>query len=372
MTAEFAVALWRPASGFARLVAEDRPAWRALGRFDGTPLAAAWTPPSFTLQREIEEQPVTVPDVIRSGAPAPVVSRKGAEAFEGWWGPQAELLPLRVDTGEWFAINPVKLVSVIDADRSVVRRFESSGRVMSIDDIVLDATRLDTDAVIFKDRLAPSLHTFVTSSLIQAAAANGLVGFDPQVVWPAQHSFRPDRSPQPPITDGPQTVEPGSGTLAEGGYRLADDQIDTWIAPERTHGLWYALRIPAGWSDLRPLPGTEVTLRSEGQARTVLTIQRLTGGGSSPHEVAVALARGTPRHVTVDGRPAVVVQATDTDPQGTPVATLTIVIAGMNAQMGVEHLVIGVVTTDQTDQELQLVLGLVTRDLRLRDLDAGY
>lgn len=375
MSPDFVVATWRHTPISTRLVADDRTAWRELGRFHGTPSAATWIPPNFSVQYDddVDEDAGGLPDVIDSGASAPVVSAKAAEVFKAWWGQQAELLPLRADVGEWFAINTLRLVSVIDADRSVVRRFENSENVMSIKNMVLDTTRLDPDDVIFKDMLAPSMYTFVTSTMMRAAAANDLVGFDPRVVWPPDHAlkWRQSQPPSEPIL-GMHLIVPGSGTLFEGGYRLTDDSIDTWVHPDRARGLWYALRIPGGWADLPPLPGTEVTLESEGQSRTILTVSCTPGDGPPPLEVAVAVAAlgdgeldpSPPRHFTAAGRPAVAAQAVAIDANGATVATVTIVI-----DCGSEHLVIGAVTTDLTGVELGMVMGLAAHDLLIEHLN---
>lgn len=167
-------------------------------------------------------------------------------------------------------------------------------------------------------------------------------------------------------------IVPGSGTLFEGGYRLTDDSIDTWVHPDRARGLWYALRIPGGWADLPPLPGTEVTLESEGQSRTILTVSCTPGDGPPPLEVAVAVAAlgdgeldpSPPRHFTAAGRPAVAAQAFAIDANGATVATVTIVI-----DCGSEHLVIGAVTTDLTGVELGMVMGLAAHDLLIEHLN---
>ncbi|HUG86958.1 MAG TPA: hypothetical protein VMM13_20485, partial [Euzebya sp.] len=71
-------------------------------------------------------------------------------------------------------------------------------------------------------------------------------------------------------------VAPGSGTLMPEGHRETDTDLDTWVAPDATSGVWYAFPLPSGFEAVEPAEGTELLVRSlRGQARTVLSVTRL-------------------------------------------------------------------------------------------------
>lgn len=370
------IATWHAATGFASLDAHDRRSWRATSRFDGTPLAAAWQPPAFTLVTRADGHDLPVPDVVRTGTLAPVVSARAAEALGPLWGDAVEWLPLTADAGRWLSVNAVAVVAALDPDRSTVTRFESSGRVMAVTDhVFVDAPR----PPVFRDAMAPELATFVDARTIAVCTAAGLTGLDARVAWPAGASIgdvpdggaapAPAHAPTDPVTSAaPPRVAPGSGTAVAGGYRLTDDERHTWIAPDRDQGVWYALRIPGGWRDVDPGPGQDLMLRSDGQASTVLTARVLTGAGVPTPDAAVNDVLAAPGRRLLDvsaeevhGKPAVRVRATDEANPSRPLA-----IGVLAVQVGPDQLLVTTTTDDLTGAELDLVDGVALGDLVVR------
>lgn len=172
------------ANRFQNLVlAREEDRRRLIGAFDGTPVAGSWAPPRVEVLVDKEGADRPPGDFPSLGGYAPVFSRRAADVLRDVLEDAGELLPLDSPDGTYVVLNVTRVLDALDEDRSEVRRFKSTGRIMNIDRYQLIPDRIG-DAGIFKLGQIPRMYTFVTDRFVRRVLDAGLEGFDfSRKVW---------------------------------------------------------------------------------------------------------------------------------------------------------------------------------------------
>lgn len=161
----------------------------------GSPLGHNWPKP-ITIRARNPEDPIlplsdcphhTSSDVI-------VLSRRAVDALHDLLAPAAEILPLRSDLGEFYAINVLRKIDCLDHERSDLLKSSSTGRIFMISRPVFVPERIG-DALIFR---VPEHRAFilVTQPFVDRVRQARLVGFGLREVW--RSADEPPRPPAPP------------------------------------------------------------------------------------------------------------------------------------------------------------------------------
>ncbi|MGH2662091.1 MAG: imm11 family protein [Actinomycetota bacterium] len=158
------------------ILAREEDRRRLIGAFDGTPMAGTWTPPRVEVLAEEDGAARPPGDFPSLGGYAPVFSRRATDAVEDLLEDAGELLPLDSPDGTYLVFNVTRVLDALDEDRSDVRRFKSTGRIMNIDRYQLIPERIG-DAPIFKLSQIPRMYTFVTDRFVHRVRDAGLAGF---------------------------------------------------------------------------------------------------------------------------------------------------------------------------------------------------
>ncbi len=82
----------------------------------------------------------------------------------------------------YFAFNVTTTVQALDLDRSELKRFESSGRIMRVIRYCFYPERLK-GLTVFKLPELPLQNVFVTDPFVQRVQEGKLVGFNFKLVW---------------------------------------------------------------------------------------------------------------------------------------------------------------------------------------------
>lgn len=99
--------------------------WEALG-FDGSPLLDSWKPIAFkTLNDDLELG--DTPSLIST---VPVLSEYALNVLKDLIEGSVEILPIRLRVGKFFILNVTDVLDCVDYDKSEVKPFKSSGRIM--------------------------------------------------------------------------------------------------------------------------------------------------------------------------------------------------------------------------------------------------
>jgi hypothetical protein len=145
-------------------------------RFDTTPIGTAWSPPAVRVIYEDDE-----PTDFTNLAAIPAFSARAQEALGGLLREHGELLEL--DGADFSLLNVTSAPDALDEERSEVKRFRSSGRILRVIRYALRAELL-SGIPIFKLPQQPRSRVYVTDAFVDRVKDAGLVGFDfSEVVW---------------------------------------------------------------------------------------------------------------------------------------------------------------------------------------------
>jgi hypothetical protein len=165
------------------ILAQEEDRRRLIEAFDGMPMSGSWSPPGVNVLAEGAGAERPAGDFPSLGGYAPVFSRRAAEALEDLLGDGGELLPLDARDGPYLVYNVTRVLDALDEDRSEIRRFRSSDRIMNIERYHLLPEQIG-DAAIFKLSQIPRMHTFVTDRFVHQVHDAGLTGFSfDRKVW---------------------------------------------------------------------------------------------------------------------------------------------------------------------------------------------
>ena len=153
---------------------EERP--KIEDRFDTTPIGADWSPPAVKIIYE-EDQTTDFATL----AAIPAFGIRAVAALGDLLREHGELL--EVEGAEFRLHNVTSAPDALDEERSEVKRFRSSGRILRILRYELRAELL-SDVPIFKLPQQPRSRVYVTDAFVERVTEAGLVGFDfSEVVW---------------------------------------------------------------------------------------------------------------------------------------------------------------------------------------------
>ena len=93
-----------------------------------------------------------------------------------------EILPLECDAVPLWVFNRLVVVSSLDEERSELKRFTSSGRIMKLLDPVWHPDAIG-DAGVFKDSAAMRMGLFFTDRFVDPVRAAGLRGIRFKELW---------------------------------------------------------------------------------------------------------------------------------------------------------------------------------------------
>jgi hypothetical protein len=153
---------------------EERP--KIEDRFDTTPIGAEWSAPVVKVIYE-EDRPTDFATL----AAIPAFGARAVDALGDLLREHGELL--EVEGVEFRVFNVTAAPDALDEDRSEVKRFRSSGRILRILRYELRPEML-SGVSIFKLPQQPRSRVYVTDSFVERVTEAGLVGFDlSEVVW---------------------------------------------------------------------------------------------------------------------------------------------------------------------------------------------
>lgn len=154
---------------------------RRLRGWDGSPRSDGWDPIPMVLVTADHRGELEPTDFPATGSLALALSARAADALDEMLRAHGELLPLQLDQGEFYAFNTTAVLDALDMERSELRRFASSGRLMNIERYAFIPAEL-AKAPIFRLSVRRQ-DELVTDSFVQRVHAAGLSGFDTRTLW---------------------------------------------------------------------------------------------------------------------------------------------------------------------------------------------
>lgn len=146
-------------------------------KFDGRTLKEIWKP--FKV-KEIEE--MKTGDLPCLSGSLPVFSKKAVKCLSDFFKDNGEILPILYDKGEYYIINITNIKDCVDYNKSDVKRFKSSGKVMRFIKYTFIPERV-MDEHIFKIDGYSHGCVFVSDKFKNAVESSGLQGFLFEEVW---------------------------------------------------------------------------------------------------------------------------------------------------------------------------------------------
>ena len=147
-------------------------------------LAPSWTPIEvYILHRDGRTRMVHA-EMPWHGSGTLIMRRAAAEVIRPLVEGQAELLPLRCDEDQLWALHVTEVRDALDEDASDIVRFPSSGRILTVRTHVFRPEQLD-GARCFKLPQMPRGRLYLAGDLADTIEAAGLSGFATEVVWTA-------------------------------------------------------------------------------------------------------------------------------------------------------------------------------------------
>ena len=156
--------------------------WDVLEMLDnGEPVADKWHPIRVRPRPPSPAELRMPGDFPYLGSIIPMFSGRAVEALRDVLEPNGELLALDCLEGVYCAYNLLTIIDALDQNRSDLKRFPSSGRIMLMNRYEFNPELLD-DAVIFA---LPDMRgrRFVTDEFVQRVRSAGLLGFEFHRVW---------------------------------------------------------------------------------------------------------------------------------------------------------------------------------------------
>lgn len=108
----------------------------------------------------------------------PVFSARAIEKIGDILKANGELLPLLFDKGAYWAYNVTRVIDALDVERSEVKLFPHSQRIMHIVRYAFRLEALTEDVTIFKIPQKCRSRVYVTDRFVERVEEAGLTGFD--------------------------------------------------------------------------------------------------------------------------------------------------------------------------------------------------
>jgi len=169
-------------NNYQNLVSLDEHITERYRAFNGTALSANW--PALRVGPLREGGQLPSGDLPGWASHIPVFSQRAASVLQEMLVPNGELLPLVCEQleEEYVAFNVTRLADALDEERSMVKRYKSSGRIMRILRYEFVPGLLD-ELLIFK--LPPTVlqDVYVTEGFVEHVLQSDLRGFVFKLVW---------------------------------------------------------------------------------------------------------------------------------------------------------------------------------------------
>lgn len=180
------------ANKYAKLLTVDEHDLDRLKPFDGSSMALRWRPVRMFWETDAGTRPITDFSTV-SGTP--VFNARALEALGDLLEGRGELLPLEVEgAGEYYAFNVTRLSDALDEERSELKLFKHSGRVMRVARYQFKSDRLAGETI-FKLRQLRETYSYVTGTIRRQAEIAGLTGFTfDECVWSDTARAAPGRA----------------------------------------------------------------------------------------------------------------------------------------------------------------------------------
>jgi len=146
-------------------------------QFDGNKIINSWTPLKLELFKgeKRSDAPYLSPGVL-------VVSKKTIEVFSDLLEGAVEYLPVECDNMDYYLINVVNIVDCIDYERSEVKRFSSSGRIMKFKKFAFKDDKVGNNHI-FKIPELTKGYIFVSDVLKNRILQSKIAGIGFEEVW---------------------------------------------------------------------------------------------------------------------------------------------------------------------------------------------
>lgn len=147
--------------------------------FDGRRIQNPWKP--ILVKRMEPEKKLELGDA--PGFVLPVFSKRALAVLDPLIKNSVEKLELRFAEAEYYAINVISVLDVIDYDKSKYITYRDGKRIMTFQKYVFRECEQLKDVNIFKIVDEPRRRAFVSDEFKKAVERNGLLGFKFKLVW---------------------------------------------------------------------------------------------------------------------------------------------------------------------------------------------
>lgn len=151
--------------------------------FDGRKMKDTWKP--LPVKRAEPEKKLELSDA--PGFTIPVFSKKALEILRPLIQDSIEELELQFSEVEYYAINVITILNVIDYDKSEYIKFSDEDRIMLFEKYVFKKSDVLMNYNIFKIVDEPEGDAFVSDYFKQIVEDNKLSGFKFELVWDSDY-----------------------------------------------------------------------------------------------------------------------------------------------------------------------------------------
>lgn len=153
--------------------------------FDGRKMKENWNP--LPVIRMEPEKGLELGDA--PGFTIPVFSKRALEILRPLIQNNIEELELQFQEGEYYGINVITVLNVIDYTKSIYEMYRDGNRIMVFEKYAFKDCAEIVDNNIFKIVDEPTRWAFVTEKFKKAAEENHLSGFKFKLVWDSEQDM---------------------------------------------------------------------------------------------------------------------------------------------------------------------------------------
>lgn len=153
--------------------------------FDGHSQINSWTPLKVIVLQEEEQTKKLQGDFPALTSNIPVFSEYASQVLNDILANNGEILPLDCGNKDaiYYAYNVTKVVDALDLEKSEIKYFKDSTKVMRIVHYAFKPEKLH-NVYIFRLPQMPLMYVFVTDDFVDVVTRNKLTGFAFEQVWP--------------------------------------------------------------------------------------------------------------------------------------------------------------------------------------------
>lgn len=152
------------------------------------PIGDRWRPVQID---EVDDEPLCgelPPGDFEFLGTIPVFSERAVEAIGDILRANGELLPLLFDKGTYWAYHVTRIIDALDVERSEVKCFSTSQKIMHIVRYAFRPEALTDDVTIFTIPEMCRSRVYVTDRFVERVQEAGLTGFDFVERWRSEES----------------------------------------------------------------------------------------------------------------------------------------------------------------------------------------